>query len=61
MMKVDAAQPLSMVDENNTFNIEQDQHKNKGYFKELWQSFYLIYLKHKWFDEECKYIIIYIS
>jgi hypothetical protein len=56
MMKVDASQPLSMPDGNDVFNIEQDQHENKGYFKDLWQSFNFIYLKHKWFDDKCKYI-----
>ncbi|CAF0723799.1 unnamed protein product [Rotaria sp. Silwood1] len=52
MMKVDASQPSSMADGNNAFNIEQDHHRNKSYFKELRQSFDLIYLKHKWFDEK---------
>jgi hypothetical protein len=57
MMKVDASQPLSMPDGNNAFNIEQNQHENnKGYFKDLCQSFNFIYLKHKWFDDKCKYI-----
>jgi len=56
MMKVDASQPLSMSDGNNAFNIEQDQQEKKGYFKDLWQSFNFIYLKHKWFDDKCKYI-----
>ena len=55
MMKVDASQSLSMVDGNDIFNIEQDQGEKKGYFRELWQSFHLIYLKHKWFDDKCKY------
>lgn len=54
-MKVDASQPFSMADGNNAFNIEQVQHKNNGYFKELRQSFHLTYLTHKWFDEKCKY------
>ncbi|CAF2717933.1 unnamed protein product [Rotaria sp. Silwood2] len=51
-MKVDASQPLSMADGNNAFNIEQDQLRIKNYFKELGESFNLIYLKHKWFDEK---------
>jgi len=57
MMKVDASQPLSMADGNIAFSIEQDQRENKGYFKDLWESFHWIYLKHKWFDDKCKYII----
>ncbi|CAF0808393.1 unnamed protein product [Rotaria sordida] len=52
MMKGDASQTLSIVDGNNAFNIEQDQRRNKSYFKALQQSFSLIYLKHKWFDEK---------
>jgi hypothetical protein len=55
MMKVDASQPLSIANGNNVFNIEQDeQQNNKGYFKELWQSCNLIYLRHKSFDEKRK-------
>jgi hypothetical protein len=54
MMKVDASQPLSMADGNIAFSIEQDQRENKGYFKDLWESFHWIYLKHKWFDDKCK-------
>jgi hypothetical protein len=58
MMKVDGSQPLSMIDGNDVFNIEQNQRENKGYFKEFWQSFNLIYLKHKWFDDICKYMFM---
>ncbi|CAF1283296.1 unnamed protein product [Rotaria magnacalcarata] len=51
-MKADVSQPLSMAGGNHAFNIEQDQHKKQSYFKDLGQSFHLIYLKYKWFDEK---------
>ncbi|CAF0970206.1 unnamed protein product [Adineta steineri] len=51
-MKVDASQPLSIMDGNNPFTIEQDQQTKKSYFKDLRQSFNLTYLTHKWFDEK---------
>ncbi|CAM4871786.1 unnamed protein product [Rotaria socialis] len=52
MMKADVSQPFSMVDGSHAFNIEQDQHEKQSYFKDLGQSFYLIHLKYKWFDEK---------
>lgn len=55
MMKVDASQPLSVPDGNTAFNMEQNQDKKQSYFKDFRQSFRLIYLKYKWFDEKCKY------
>lgn len=55
MMKADASQPLSMADGNNAFNIEQDQiNEKRSYVKDFIQSFHLIYLQNKWFDEKCK-------
>ncbi|UJR25977.1 hypothetical protein I4U23_007325 [Adineta vaga] len=52
MMKVDASQPLSTTDGNSNFSIEQDPVERKNYLKDLWQSWNLIYLTHKYFDEK---------
>jgi hypothetical protein len=49
---MEVAQPLSIAGGNNAFNIEQDRREKTGYFKDLWRSLNLIYLKHKWFDEK---------
>lgn len=53
-MKMDASQPLALLDGNNAFNIEQEPRQTNEYFKDFVQSFHGIYLKHKWFDEKCK-------
>ena len=53
---MDVSQPLSSSDGNSAFNIEQTEQIKKGYIRDFFQSFNLVYLKHKWFDEKRKYI-----
>lgn len=50
---MDISEPLSLE------NIPSKQRENVGYCKEFWQSFHWIYLKHKWFDEQCKYLLLF--
>lgn len=49
MVDMNVSEPLTSED------LQPKQRIQTGYCKQFWQSFHWIYLRHKWFDEQCKY------